>query len=93
MVDAAGASSAWSSANGPTTCPEGRSFKVNEMMEPTDGTVHVRSDDPLEALLGNQTLRRLGALMAVDATAASSGIITAEQVGRALREAPGTGGG
>jgi Zn-dependent protease len=46
----------------------------------------VRDDAPLDSLLGNQNLRRLGALMAVDADGRLSGVITAEQVGRALRD-------
>jgi Zn-dependent protease len=52
----------------------------------------VRDDTPLDALLANQNLRRLGALMAVDAEGHLSGVITIEQVGRALRDAtaPGT---
>jgi Zn-dependent protease len=47
----------------------------------------VRDDTPLDALLANQNLRRLGALMAVDAEGRLSGVITIEQVGRALRDA------
>ena len=43
------------------------------------------ADAPLDSLLGNQSLRRFGALMAVDADGRLSGVITAEQVGRALR--------
>jgi len=46
----------------------------------------VRDDTPLDALLANQNLRRLGALMAVDAEGRLSGVVTIEQVGRALRE-------
>jgi Zn-dependent protease len=47
----------------------------------------VRDDTPLDSLLANQNLRRLGALMAVDAEGRLSGVITIEQVGRALRDA------
>jgi Zn-dependent protease len=47
----------------------------------------VRDDAPLDSLLGNQNLRRLGALMAVDEEGKLSGVVTAEQVGRALRDA------
>jgi Zn-dependent protease len=46
----------------------------------------VRDDTPLDALLANQNLRRLGALMAVDADGRLSGVVTIEQVGRALRD-------
>jgi Zn-dependent protease len=52
-------------------------------------TLRVRDDAPLESLLGNDALRRLGALMAVDADGRLRGVITAEQVGRALRSALG----
>jgi Zn-dependent protease len=47
----------------------------------------VRDDTPLDSLLANQNLRRLGALMAVDADGRLSGVVTIEQVGRALRDA------
>jgi Zn-dependent protease len=47
----------------------------------------VRDDAPLDSLLANQNLRRLGALMAVDAEGRLSGVVTIEQVGRALRDA------
>jgi Zn-dependent protease len=47
----------------------------------------VRDDTPLDSLLANQNLRRLGALMAVDAEGRLSGVVTIEQVGRALRDA------
>jgi Zn-dependent protease len=60
---------------------------VGELLEPDPGSLHVNLDDPLEALLGNEVLRRLGALMAVDADGRLRGVITAEQVGRALRDA------
>jgi predicted transcriptional regulator len=59
---------------------------VSELLD-GDGSVafQVRDDAPLDSLLGNQNLRRFGALMAVDADGRLSGVITAEQVGRALR--------
>ena len=47
----------------------------------------MRADAPLESLLGNDALRRLGGLAAVDAEGRLRGIVTAQQVGRALREA------
>ncbi|MEO8093055.1 MAG: site-2 protease family protein [bacterium] len=52
-----------------------------------DGTLRVPLDTPIEALLGNEELRRLGGLAAVDAEGRLEGVITAEQVGRALRDA------
>ena len=51
------------------------------------GTLRVRDDAPLESLLGNDALRRLGGLAAVDAEGRLRGVITADQVGRALRDA------
>jgi CBS domain-containing protein len=45
----------------------------------------VRADAPLEALLGSEPLSRLGALMAVDADGRLRGVVTVEQVSRALR--------
>ena len=52
-----------------------------------DGALRVRDDAPIETLLGNEDLRRLGGLAAVDAEGRLRGVITADQVGRALRDA------
>ncbi len=62
---------------------------VADVLERDDGTFQIREDAPLDSLLSNQNLRRFGALMAVDADGRLSGVITMEQVGRALREAAG----
>ncbi|MCW2988446.1 MAG: Zinc metalloprotease [Solirubrobacterales bacterium] len=59
---------------------------VSDLIDPDQG-FFIRDDTPLDALLSNQNLRRLGALMAVDADGRLSGVITVEQVGRALRDA------
>ena len=61
---------------------------VADLLEHDEGAFQVRDDAPLDSLLGNQNLRRFGALMAVDADGRLSGVITAEQVGRALRDPP-----
>jgi Zn-dependent protease len=45
----------------------------------------VRFDAPLEILLGSEPLRRRGALMAVDAEGRLRGVVTVEQVMRALQ--------
>jgi Zn-dependent protease len=45
----------------------------------------VRDDAPLEALLASEPLRRAGALMAVDADGRLRGVVTLEQVSRALQ--------
>jgi len=60
------------------------SSHVAELVDHDIG-LFVRDDTPLDSLLANQNLRRLGALMAVDADGRLSGVVTIEQVGRALR--------
>jgi CBS-domain-containing membrane protein len=62
---------------------------ISELVESEsdDGTFQVRDDAPLDTLLGNRAMRRFGAVMAVDDEGRLSGVITAEQVGRALRDA------
>lgn len=64
---------------------------VSELLEQDGGSLHVSEDAPLDSLLANQNLRRFGALMAVDADGRLSGVITAEQVGRAFRDAATSG--
>jgi Zn-dependent protease len=60
---------------------------VADVLERDDGTFQVREDAPLDTLLANRSLRRFGAVYAVDAEGRLAGVITAEQVGRALRDA------
>jgi Zn-dependent protease len=60
---------------------------VSDLIESGDAAFQVPDDTPLESLLANQNLRRFGALMAVDAEGRLSGVITIEQIGRALRDA------
>ena len=70
--------------------PEGRRVgaTVADVLHPDpQGRLHVREDEPLENLLSNETLRNLGALMAVDEGGRLSGVITLEQVTRAVRGA------
>lgn len=55
----------------------------------TQTSQRIRDDAPLESLLGNAELRRLGGLPAVDENGRLSGVITLDQVSRALREAVG----
>ncbi|HEX6229309.1 MAG TPA: site-2 protease family protein [Solirubrobacterales bacterium] len=59
---------------------------VADVLERDDGSFRVRDDAPLDSLLANRALRRFGALMAVDSDGRLSGVVTAEQIGRALRE-------
>ena len=61
---------------------------VREIVETRDAAAwRVRSDSPLEALLGDEQLRLRGALMAVDADGVLRGVVTLEQVRRALSAA------
>jgi Zn-dependent protease len=53
----------------------------------TASAFRVRVDEPLEALLGSEALQRLGAIMAVDAEGVLRGVVTIEQVSRALQPA------
>ncbi len=62
---------------------------VSDLLERDDGTFQVSEDAPLDTLLANRSLRRFGALMAVDADGHLCGVITTEMVGRALRDAAG----
>jgi Zn-dependent protease len=53
----------------------------------TANTFRIRVDEPLEALLGSEGLQRLGAIMAVDGEGILRGVVTIEQVSRALQPA------
>jgi Zn-dependent protease len=68
--------------------PEGRrdDARVAEFLTAdADGGLVVRDDAPLEAVLGNENLRRLGGLVAVDAEGHLRGVLTVDAVGRSLR--------
>jgi hypothetical protein len=58
---------------------------VSDCIDGSSTKSHVAQDAPLESLLGNPELRRFGALMVTDQTGRLAGVITVEQVGRALR--------
>jgi Zn-dependent protease len=61
---------------------------VRELVESDDAEAwRVRSDSSLESLLGDEGLRDRGALMAVDADGVLRGVVTVEQVRRALTAA------
>ena len=64
---------------------------VRDVAAPRAADGQVRADAPLEALLSSEPLRRLGALMAVDADGRLRGVVTFEQVTRALRARLATG--
>jgi Zn-dependent protease len=70
---------------------ERRTQRVRDVFQPdASGTLQVSAETPLEALLGNDALRRMGGLAAVDNDGRLLGIVTVEQLGRALREAQGS---
>ena len=58
---------------------------MRDVAAPGAAEGQVPADTPLESLLGSEPLRRLGALMAVDAEGRLRGVVTFEQVTRALR--------
>jgi len=58
---------------------------VRELVVRTGEEGQVQADAPLEALLGSEPLRRLGALIAVDREGRLRGVVTLEQVSRALQ--------
>jgi hypothetical protein len=58
---------------------------MRDVAAPRAAEAQVAADAPLEALLASEPLRRLGALMAVDADGRLRGVVTFEQVTRALR--------
>jgi Zn-dependent protease len=64
---------------------------VEAVLEPEDAAGwRVNQDRPLTELLASESLGRLGALMAVDGEGILCGVVTVEQVRRALQAAFGT---
>jgi len=59
--------------------------RVSELAEAGTRSFAVTQDSELEVLLGNPNIRRFGALMVTDAAGRLSGVITIEQLGRALQ--------
>lgn len=55
------------------------------MSKDAEGSLRVLADAPLESLLGREGLRTLGALMAVDSEGVLRGVVTLDQVRRALQ--------
>jgi Zn-dependent protease len=58
---------------------------VGEHLETSSGGFHIREDAPLESLLGNPDMRKFGALMVTDQAGRLAGVVTVEQLGRALK--------
>ena len=66
---------------------------VDSVLEPeADAGWRVREDRPITELLSSESLGRLGALMAVDGEGVLRGVVTVEQVRRALQAAFGSPG-
>jgi Zn-dependent protease len=61
------------------------SSSVGDVVARDSGSLTVSEDAPLESVLGNESLRRLGALIATDDQGAISGVLTLDAIGRALR--------
>jgi predicted transcriptional regulator len=64
-------------------------LEVGDVVDPgrAEDDVSVRGDTPIEALLGSEGLRTRGALMVVDADDRLCGVITIEQLRRAVAAA------
>jgi Zn-dependent protease len=60
---------------------------VREVIEEDPARWRVPTEEPIEALLGSEPLRTLGALMAVDRNGVLAGVVTFEQVRRAVAAA------
>jgi len=60
---------------------------IGSVMARDDGGSGLRAglEDPLESLLGQESLSRLGAVMAVDSNGVLRGVVTVDAVRRALR--------
>ena len=70
---------------------ERTSTVVSDVLALDSGSLTVGEDEPLESVLGNESLRRLGALIATDAVGRVRGVLTIDAIGRALRPtAPGS---
>jgi CBS domain-containing protein len=62
-------------------------YTADQVMISDPGSFKIDQNAPLEALLQAEGLAQLGALLAVDAEGVLRGIVTADQVRRALRPA------
>ena len=62
-----------------------QSVMAPDTPESAEGGLRVGLDEPLEALLGREVLQRLGAIVAVDREGRLRGVVTVDQVRRALQ--------
>jgi Zn-dependent protease len=66
---------------------------VGDVLAHDSGSLTVPETAPLESVLGNESLRRLGALIATDSEGRIRGLLTIEDIGKALRpQTPGAPG-
>jgi hypothetical protein len=71
----------------PEAARAGRNVASAMARDSADSAFRVGLEEPLEALLGLEGLQRLGAIMAVDREGVLRGVVTLDQVRRALRPA------
>src|SRR5215218_5020736 len=64
---------------------ERASSVVSDVLARDSGSLTIGEDEPLESVLGNEALRRLGALIATDAEGHIRGVLTIDAIGKALR--------
>jgi Zn-dependent protease len=64
---------------------ERTSASIRDVVARDGASLTVSDSAPLESVLGNEALRRLGALIATDAEGQISGVLTIDAIGRALR--------
>jgi Mg/Co/Ni transporter MgtE len=64
---------------------------VRDVVDSAGGPFDVEENASIEALLGSEQLRNLGALMAVDRDGVLRGVVTVEQLRRALQSAVAPG--
>jgi Zn-dependent protease len=69
---------------------ERTSSSVSDVVARDSGSLTVSQDAPLESVLGNESLRRLGAIVATDADGHIRGVLTLDAIGRVLRPQGGT---
>jgi Zn-dependent protease len=70
---------------------ERTSTVVGDVLARDSGSLTIDEDEPLESVLGNESLRRLGALIATDGVGHVRGVLTIDAIGKALRPtAPGS---
>ena len=65
-------------------------MRVGSLVAEGTARWQIPSDGPIVELLGSEALRQLGAVMVIDADGVLCGVVTVEQVRRALTSTPAT---